>query len=248
LSNNFNIRQIYTGLLMILSVLSIPQPGLGQQKADSISGSHLYFPYPMQAKKWQSSLGFTLTIWPQDISEEVQLRVPAGDFHVIRKLYKGFYLDGQLSFQILQNLITIGPRWAYVINNRLSFSLGDDIGWWFGALKIGDFNTTANGWINYPNISIGYRVKKDLLFTWKTEAITDFNYHSMVGDLSVSKNVHTLSGWSTSLFLEQPFYKRTSMILGFRAIYSNFYWQTWSLFETFDRNIFYPQIIVGFIL
>ena len=228
-------------------MFSVPESGLGQ-KSDSIPGPYLYFPYPMQTK-WRTSLGLTLTVWPQDISEEVQLHVPAGDFHVIRKLNKGFYLDGQVRFQILQNLITVGPRWAHPLTDRLSFSLGDDIGWWFGVLNnVEGFNTTANGWVNYPNISIGYRVKKDLLFTWKTEAMIDYNYHSTVGDLSVSKSVHTLSGWSTSLILEQPFYKKNSVILGFRAIYTNFYWQTWSLFETFDRNIFYPQIIVGFIL
>lgn len=234
--------------LGILFIFFIPNPALGQKETDSVSQNYIYFPFPMQAKKWHSSLGFSLTIWPQDISEEVQVRAPAGDFHVIRKIGKGFYLDGHLSFQIVQNHLSIGPRWAYVISDKFSFSLGDDIGWWFGSLKIGDFETTANGWANYPNISLGFRMPKHLLLTWKTEAIVNLSYHSEVGDQSVSKSQRTYSGWSTSLILEQPFYKQKNLILGFRAIYSNFYWQTWSLFETFDRNIFYPEIIVGFIL
>jgi hypothetical protein len=202
----------------------------------------------MQAKKWQTSLGFTLTIWPQDIAEETWVHVPAGRFHVTRKIYKGFSLDGALSFQILQNHLTIGPRWAHAISNRFSFSLGDDVAWWFGVIRIESFNTTASGWLNYPNVSMGYRIKNHILLTWKSDVMIDLKYNSAVGGLTVSKSQSTLSGWSTSLILEQPFYKKTSMALGFRAIYTNFYWQTWSLFETFDRNLFYPQIIVEFLL
>jgi hypothetical protein len=102
--------------------------------------------------------------------------------------------------------------------------------------------------VNYPNISLGFRTPKQLLLTWKLEGIIDLTYHSHVGDQAVSKSLHKFSGWSTSLFLEQPFYKKNNVILGFRGIYSKFYWQTWSLFETFERNVFYPEIIVGFVL
>lgn len=238
----------YSVFVGILFTFSLPAYGFGQSRADSIPESFLYFPYPMQDRKWETSLGMTFTIWPQDIAEETWIHVPAIRFHAIRKLYKGFYLDGQINSQILQNLLTIGPRWACIINNKFSFSLGDDMGWWFGALNVEGFNTTASGWMNYPNVSLGYRMKKHLLLTWKTEAMIDLKYNSSVGDLSVSKSQQSFSGWSTSLYLEQPFYKKTNVILGFRAIYSNFYWQTWSLFETFDRHIFYPQIIVEFIL
>ncbi|MBZ5856124.1 hypothetical protein [Flavihumibacter profundi] len=246
MSYNFKFRLVCQ--LVVLAVFFLPGLVSGQIKTDSTSQSYLYFPYPMQAKKWHSSIGFSLTLWPQDISEEAQVRAPAGDYHVIRKIDKGFYLDGQLIFQVVQNHLSIGPRWAHVINNRFSFSLGDDIGWWFGVLKVGDFNTTANGWLNYPNISLGYRVKEQLLVTWKTEAIVNLSYHSSVGGLEVSKSHNTLSGWSTGIYLEQPFYKKKNLTLGLRAIYSNFYWQTWSLFETFDRQLFYPEITVGFIL
>jgi hypothetical protein len=229
-------------------MFSLPEFNFAQTKTDSVAQPFLYFPYPMQAKKWQTSLGLTFTIWPQDIAEETWIHVPAIRFHAIRKLYKGFYLDGQLNSQILQNFITIGPRWAYVISNKFSFSLGDDIGWWFGTVNVEGFKTSANGWINYPNVSLGYHIKKDLLLTWKTEAMIDLRYNSSVGDLYTSKSEQTFSGWSTALFLEQPFYKKTNLILGFRAIYTNFYWQTWSLFETFDRHIFYPQMVVELIL
>ena len=68
------------------------------------------------------------------------------------------------------------------------------------------------------------------------------------GDVTVKSDERLFSGGSVTLALEQPFYKKKSLTLGFRAIYTNFFWQTWSLFENFDRNIFYPQIIIGLIL
>jgi len=247
-NSTLSIFRIYRIGIIVLFALTAAEPGRAQTKVDSLPESYLYFPYPMQAKKWQSSLGLTFTIWPEDIAEETWIHVPAVRFHFVRKLYKGFSLNGHINTQILQNMISLGPRWAYPISNKFSFSLGDDMAWWFGVLNVEGFNTKANGWTNYPNISIGYRMKRHLLLTWKMEGIIDLTYNSTVGGLNVSKSQQTYSGWSTSLILEQPFYKKTNVILGFRAIYSNFFWQTWSLFETFDREIFYPQFIVEFIL
>ena len=66
---------------------------------------------------------------------------------------------------------------------------------------------------------------------------------------AASKSDYRLfSGSAYTLALEQPFAGGRSMTLGFRAIYTDYYWQTWTLFENYDRNLFFPQIIVGLIL
>jgi len=113
---------------------------------------------------------------------------------------------------------------------------------------IGDFKTKANGWLNYPNASIGYRIRRSLLLTLKVEGTINLSYFSKVGDQVTSYSHNTYTGWATSLILEQPFYKKKNFIIGFKAQYTNFFWQTWSLYETFDRKLFYPEVIVGFIL
>jgi len=210
--------------------------------------SYIFFPYPIYGKKWHSSIGFTMTKFPQEITEETQVRVPAGDYHVTRKIYKGFYMDGRINFQVVQNHFSLGSRWAYVLNRRFSFSVGDDMGWWFGNLNIGDFKTKANGWLNYPNISFGYRIKRSLFLTLKAEASINLSYNAKVGDQVTSYSHNTFTGWATGLILEQPFYKKKNFILGFNARYSNFFWQTWSLYQTVDRKLFYPEMIIGFIL
>ncbi|MEO6719528.1 MAG: hypothetical protein ABIN67_04140 [Ferruginibacter sp.] len=207
----------------------------------------IYFPYPMDSK-WRSSIGINLTTMPEDITEEFHYRIPAIDYHVNRKITNKIYLDGHVAVQILQNMITIGPRWATALSDRLSFSAGNDIGWWFGFVNVEGFKSRGNGWQNYPNASLGYRFQKNLFLSFKAEAIMNLGVQTHTGDVSVKSDERLFSGGSVTIALEQPFYKQKSLTLGFRAIYTNFYWQTWSLFENFDRNIFYPQIIIGLIL
>jgi hypothetical protein len=226
-------------------LLTIPFFVNGQDYNEAVHQSYLFFPYPMQEKKWHASLGVTFTTIPRVIAEEVQISVPAIDYHVLRKIAKGFYLDGRMNVQILQNHLSLGPRWTYIINNKFSFSLGDDIAWWFGVLNIEGFKTTANGWLNYPSLSAGYRINNGLLLTLKSELLINLYYQSKVADEMASYSHQAFSGWATGIILEQPFYKKTNFILGFRAIQTKFFWQTWCLFKTFKPKLFYPEFTMG---
>src|SRR5258706_15161683 len=78
---------------------------------------YIFFPYPVSNKTWYFSLGLALTAMPQDIADEVQVRVPAIDYHVLRGMPKGFYLDGRINFQLIQNQASIGWRWARSLND-----------------------------------------------------------------------------------------------------------------------------------
>ncbi|MES2733200.1 MAG: hypothetical protein V4714_15745 [Bacteroidota bacterium] len=221
---------------------------MAQELADTLQNPRIFFPYPMGERQWRTSIGLVFTTTPQDITEEVRVRVPAIDLHTLRNLNSHFYLDGQLKSQVIQNHLSIGIRWAHPITPRLSFSVGDDIGAWFGFLKLESFNSRGYGWLNYPNISLGYRLKNDLLLTFKTEAIFNLHSSSYVGDNRISYNNNRLNGVGFTWVLEQPFYNKTHFTLGVRALYTDFNWQFWSLHATFDRKIFYPQLIFGFIL
>lgn len=217
--------------------------------AQDIPATHqkfVSFPFSMD-KHWRSSLGFSLTTLAQDVTEEQHLRVPCGDFHVLRKLSHNTHLDGRVNFQFFQNQITLGPRWAFPLSHRLSMSVGNDIAWWFGFLNVEGFKTKGQGWQNYPNASVGYRFNKQILLTVKAEAIMTLSVKARTGDVPVASNHRLFSGSSVTATLEQPFYGNKSLSLGFRFLYTDFFWQTWALFETFDRNIFYPQLIIGFI-
>ncbi len=207
----------------------------------------IYFPHP-QNQKWTTSVGVTATTFPYDISEEFHARIPAGDVRVLRKLSNKLSLDGRASIQVLQNLITVGPQWTTNLNNRFSVGVGDNIGYWFGFVNFAGFKSKGSGWQNYPNVSFGYRFNKQVLLTLKAEGMMDFGIKTYAGKERVTTEHRLFSGSSYTIAIEQPFYGNKNLILGFRAMYTDFYWQTWPLFESFDRNSFYPQIIIGVIL
>lgn len=177
------------------------------------------------------------------------MSVPAIDFNLQRGVSKRLFLVGRLQTQVVQSNLTLGFRWARPLNDRLFLSVGDDMSGWFGALQVKDvFNSQAYGLQNFPNASLGYQLTKDLQLTAKAEAILDVYYQSKVGSLTIVDNALQTNGLAVSLVLEQPFYGKRHVSLGFRAAYSNFNWQFWSLYDTFDRNLFYPQVIFDFIL
>ena len=212
-----------------------------------IYAKSVFFPYPME-KHWKSSLGFVLTTMPQEITEEQHYRVPAIDFHVLKKVSKRLYLDGRINAQVLQNMVSLGPRWATPITNKLSVAVGDDVAWWFGFITTEGFKTRGGGWLNTPNLSLGYQFNNKILLTIKAEALMNLSFKAHAGENLVAGNYRLFSGSAFSIILEQPLYNHHSLTLGFRAIYTDFFWQTWALFETFQRNIYYPEVTVGLIL
>ncbi|MGI8637006.1 MAG: hypothetical protein ACR2KZ_16550, partial [Segetibacter sp.] len=129
-------------------------------------------------KKWSTSVGVTATTLPYDITEELHYRIPSGDVHVIRKLSDHLNLDGRLSIQVLQNLLTVGARWTTSLNDRVSLGAGDEIGYWLGYLNFSGFKSRASGWQNYPNLSIGYRFNKQVLLTLRADAILNFDINT----------------------------------------------------------------------
>lgn len=222
-----------------LPALAQDVPAAGQKR--------IFFPYPMD-RSWQVSVGFVSTTMNRAITEEAHFRVPAGDIHVLKKIAGKVYLDGRVNFQILQNLVTLGPRWATPLGHRLSLGLGNDVGYWFGRISIAGIQTRGSGFQNNPNVSLGYRFKRQVLLTAKAESLMNFGVRTYAGETEVKSSYPLFSGAAFSLLLEQPFAGSKSMTLGFRAIATNYQWQTWTLFENYDRHLFFPQIIVGLIL
>jgi hypothetical protein len=144
--------------------------------------------------------------------------------------------------------VTIGPRYPFKLNDRISLSLGNDIGFWFGNINIANIQTRGYGFQNYPNVSLGYRFNKQILLTVRAESIMNFGVKTRAAETDVASDYRLFSGSAYSVILEQPFAGSKSMTLGFRAVYTDYHWQTWTLFENYERNLFFPQIIVGLIL
>ena len=208
----------------------------------------VYFPQPMGARKWRRSLGIIFTTTPQEVTEETRLRIPAIDFQILRRLKRNMHLTGRLNAQVLQNHVSLGIRWVHPLSEKVGFALGDDVGFWAGYLNITGFNNRGYGFLNYPHASLGYRFGGNLLLTFKAEALLNLHYSSYVGRNALASDQNLWSGFAFTWVLEQPFYHRQHFMLGIRAMYTDFNWQFWSLYETFERRTFYPQFMLGFIL
>lgn len=222
--------------------------GIAQDTTFKSKHAAIYFPYPMYKENWRSSIGFTLMTTPEEITEETRLRVPCGDYRLLRKINNHFLLDNRILFQVLQNHVSTGIRYSKPITNNLYFSAGDDIGFWFGYLKLSGFNSKASGWLNYSHISLGYKTKRDLLITFKAQVSVNLFYKAANGDNKITFGKSNYNGETFTLALEQPFYNKKHLTLAISTINNYFYWQTWSLFYKTNRKVFYPQFTVGFIL
>jgi hypothetical protein len=239
------VRAIRNALLLCASLSALGSSPLRAQ-APQEDRKAIYFPESPGSGEWRTAFGVVMIKPAKEITEEATLRAPAFDLHALYGLPEGFAVDGRVLSQILQNHFSLGPRWAHKFG-PLHAGLGYDVAYWFGALDVGGMDSRANGWINYPNVTVGYDFG-DVQVSLRADAILTTAYNSWVGDSQVSTDVNTFSGMSYALMIEQPFWKQTSMTLGFRATYTKFHWMMWSLYSTFDRYLFYPEIIIGFML
>jgi len=208
----------------------------------------IIFPYPMYTEKWRTSIGFTLLTTPEDITEEVRVRVPAIDFRVLRRINDHFIAEGRINAQVLQNQLLAGLRWSQPLSDNLYFAAGAHAGYWFGFLSTAGFNSRGSGWLAYPHILLGYKTKRNLLITVSAQSSINLAYSAYNGNAKTSEEKIFYNGETFTISLEQPFYHHKHLTLAFSAINNYFYWQTWSLFYRVNRKVFYPQITVGFIL
>ncbi len=236
-------------LLLILCInLSVKKTVFAQDTSFQSQHAAILFPYPMYQEKWRSSIGFTMLTSPEDITEELRIRIPCGDYHLLRKINQHFILDNRLLFQVLQNHLTTGIRYIKPLNDHWFASIGADISYWFGFVKVTGFNSSASGWQSNTNLSLGYKTRKNLLFTFKFESGYNLSYRSVNGENKYNSSQKYYNGEVFTFAIEQPFYNKKHITLAFSAINQYFNWQTWALFYKNDRKVFYPQMTVGFIL
>jgi hypothetical protein len=209
-------------------------------------GSFIHFPAPLE-KPCRFSAGLTFTTTPREVTEEFHMHVPAADLYLVKQLPKNTQVESRLRFQFFQNELSSGYKWLLPLSHRLGISIGNNISVWGSLLKIEGFDTRGYGFLIYPNASIGYGLPGNLFFTLRTDFILNIYQRFYVGNNSIEKQPSPFSGYSLSLLLEQPFYREKSLVLGFRTLYCNFYWQTWALYETFERYTFYPELIISYI-
>ncbi|MEI7983528.1 MAG: hypothetical protein WCI71_17905, partial [Bacteroidota bacterium] len=173
-------------------------------------------------------------------------QAPLVNIHATFGLPWKFSLEGDVTTIVVSNQIAIGPRLGFSIKN-FSFNIGYDIAFVYGQLRQAGFNNSAKVWINYPNLSLGYKLKK-MAFTLKTEAVIVTSVVQKSGENEVSRTKNFFNGFTAALYIEQRLWKNHVFIIGLKDNYEKFYWPTWMLFNTFNRYYHIPELSFSWIL
>ena len=228
-------------LIVCLILVSAIQSDLRAQTKD-------YFIYPqhMPFEKYKSSVGLALADLPEDQVEEAStfIRGPLFNYQALYGLPKNFQIYGSLFTNIITFHFSFGPKWNFQTDN-LAFAFGYDIAYWFGELNQFGFKSKVNGWINYPNIAIGYDFNK-FSISLKGELIILTSLSEKSDDVEIETDFNTFSGFTAGLYIEQPLWKNNYFLVGLKINYTQFYYPVWAAFPTFNRKFVIPEIIIGF--
>jgi len=67
-------------------------------------------------------------------------------------------------------------------------------------------------------------------------------------DIETSTDKNIFNGFLFSIMIEQPLWKGHYMSIGFNFNYTKIYWPSWAVFPSWDRYIFVPEVLIGFVL
>jgi len=193
------------------------------------------------------SLGLSTAKLPEDVVETDDVfRAPLFSYRLKYGLPENFIAEGGVETNLITFHFSAGPKWNYQFD-RLGFSVGADIAYWFGQLEQFGFDTKTNGWMMYPNLSAGYRFDK-FTVSVKSELVFNLAESSKNGESEISNDLDFFNGWTIGVYFEQPLWNDQFVVLGIRSTFLNFYYPMWAAFSTFDRTYYIPEATFTFIL
>jgi hypothetical protein len=232
-----------------ISILFLSHLGGGiiaQTITDPGTKSFMY-PQRMQEGNLKYFLGLSFAILPEDVVESNDIFwAPLFKFHALYGIPKNFLIEGSLNTNLITYHFSLGAKWNYVFN-KFSFALGYDVAYLFGGLRQFGFDSSIKGWMNYPNIAIGYKFSR-FTVSVKGELVLVTSLTETADDLEVASDLNTFSGYAITAVIEQPFWKDNYFLIGVKLNFVKFYYPQWAAFSTFDRLFFIPELTAGFVL
>jgi hypothetical protein len=140
----------------------------------------------------------------------------------------------------------LGPRYSFLYKN-LGLKAGWDVAFIYGQLKQAGFDNSVVAWLQYPNLSVGYKLKK-MAFTFKTEMVIVTKTSSKTGVNEVGHSANFINGYTFALYIEQRIHKNNVFVIGIKDNYEKLYWPTWMLFSTFNRYYHIPELSFSWVL
>lgn len=218
----------------------------GQDKL--VSKDYFSLPTSLGANQFKHIISISSASLPEDFIEEASdfLKAPLFGYSAQYGLPSNFIAFGNVSTNIITWQMTLGAKWFHSFD-EFSFSLGYDIAYLYGQLKQYGFNSKVSGWMNYPNITLGYEFN-NMAFSLITEATLVTSMTEYQDDIKTSSDYNEFTGVAFTLVLEQPLWKDRYLTIGIKMNYSNFYYPAWAAYETFDKYYWIPEFKVGLVL
>lgn len=236
------LKQIRT-IVLIFFISSFFENTFSQEL--DIRNNSFFYPHNLNTIKFLHTLGVKSANLPEDMIESDDgFRAPLFFYKAKYGFTNNFLLEGSVETNFITVQFALGPKWSHEFG-KFSVSLGGDAAYYLGALNQFDFRTEINGWLAYPNLTIGYAFPR-FSVSLKSELILAIDQTSKTGEVEVSSIIETFSGYSIAAYLEQPLWKDNFFVLGVKANFTKFYYPIWATFSTFDRLFFIPEAIISF--
>jgi hypothetical protein len=210
-----------------------------------ITSRTMLFPHPPEKWAFKISAGLSMVKPPKDLLENA-IQAPLVNIHMIFGLPWNLSLESNVTTLIVSNQLTLGPRFSYLYKN-FGVNAGWDIAFIYGQLRQGGFDNSLQAWMHYPNLSVGYKLKK-MAFTLKGEVVIVTKSVSKTGENEVDRSKNFFNGGTLGFYLEQRIHKNKVFVIGIKDNYEKIYWPTWMLFSTFNRYYHIPELYLSWIL
>jgi hypothetical protein len=244
-----NIKCSIKYMILILFIFPMLLHGNENKTINSFNSKNCFMlPQSRDNGEIQQLFYFSLAKLPEDLLEEASelMKAPLFSYKLIYGLPSNFELNTGLSTNIVTFHVHIGAKWNHQIDN-LSFSLGYDIAYYTGKLAQFGFDSGIKGWINYPNLSLGYKFDKFAIIV-TSELIITTAMSQTQDDIKIGSSRNEFAGYGFGVYVDQPLFGETHMTLGIKSLYTKFYYPAWAMFSTFDRRFFIPEVFVGITL
>lgn len=215
---------------------------------DFVGKNSFSYPNELEFNYLKSQFSLSLAKLPEDVIEEASsyIYAPLLNFEVLYGLPYGFSAHSDFSTNWVAFHFSLGPKWSYRYK-RVSVALGYDVAYVYGRLYKFGFNSEIKGWINYPNITLGFAFNKFTL-SFKADATFITNLEQFNDDIKIGTDKNKITGVSFGVTVEQPLWKKNFVSLSFKGNFTRLYYPSWAVFPTWERYNFIPEIVIGLVL
>lgn len=206
----------------------------------------MQYPEALAPYTFKTALEMAFLKMPESVVEEADTyRWPGFALDCFMGLPENFVAEGKITTEFIINLhFQVGVKWQWAPVEHLRTYIGIDYAYFWGRIGSSGFDNSNNSSFGDVNASVGYHFNKFTL-TLKEEFNFILSRRDRAGDVTISSSANVFNGGTTSLYLEQQFWKDHQFLVGIRANYLKFVYQNWLLFPVSEEYYFVPEFVVG---